>query len=314
MKKQRQNLEIFSLSFLDVISSAFGAVVMLVLLAKNGDEVATENVDDLSSLIQQVEQIENENSQLKYILNNVDNENIKLQTQANNSQSRNRALENKIASDQQQDSTLKDTIEKLKLVNVAQQKAAVRSSQTHKKSVEVGGIPVDSEYVIFIIDTSGSMQRIWPRLISEMNNILEIHPKVKGFQVMNDMGHYLLSSQAGQWIKDSPRIRRAVLDAMRNWMSLSNSSPVEGLEVALKTYARKTSSLSIYILGDDYSGGSYDPVIATLNRLNTDPVSGKRIARVHAVGFITGQNITRFSTLMREVTRQNRGTFIALPR
>jgi len=28
----------------------------------------------------------------------------------------------------------------------------------------IGGIPVDSEYVVFIIDTSGSMQRFaWPR-------------------------------------------------------------------------------------------------------------------------------------------------------
>jgi hypothetical protein len=38
MKKMRSPIEVFSLSFLDVISCAFGAVVMLILLAKNGEE------------------------------------------------------------------------------------------------------------------------------------------------------------------------------------------------------------------------------------------------------------------------------------
>ena len=34
----------------------------------------------------------------------------------------------------------------------------------------VGGIPADSEYIIFVIDTSGSMQsRAWEKVKKEMN-------------------------------------------------------------------------------------------------------------------------------------------------
>src|SRR5262249_50279801 len=44
----------------------------------------------------------------------------------------------------------------------------------------VGGIPVDSEYVIFVIDTSGSMQENhWPQAQKIMQEILDIYPKVK---------------------------------------------------------------------------------------------------------------------------------------
>ncbi len=314
MKPTRQSFEIFSLSFLDIISSAFGAVVMLVLLAKNGDIIEVESVENISEQIQRVSQLESKNQQLNEMLKGMKVNFNQIKSQSKMVSSKNKILGREISNEKQKALQLESSISGLEIVKSSQHKAALKSAISKKREQEVGGIPVDSEYIIFIVDTSGSMLRIWPRLLSEMEKILDIHPKVKGFQVMNDMGSYLISSTSGKWIKDSSRIRKAVLDAMRNWMSLSNSSPVEGLEVALKTYAKTTPSLSIYILGDDYSGGSYDPVIKMLNRLNTDKKTGKRIARVHAIGFITGQNITRFSTLMREVTRQNRGTFLALPK
>ncbi|GAG30524.1 unnamed protein product, partial [marine sediment metagenome] len=51
----------------------------------------------------------------------------------------------------------------------------------------IGGIPVDSEYIIFIIDTSGSMHNYaWSMVRKKMEEILEIYPKVKGIQVMNN--------------------------------------------------------------------------------------------------------------------------------
>ena len=43
----------------------------------------------------------------------------------------------------------------------------------------VGGIPVDSEYIIFIIDTSGSMQRFaWPLVRQMLAQVLDAYPKV----------------------------------------------------------------------------------------------------------------------------------------
>ena len=34
----------------------------------------------------------------------------------------------------------------------------------------------------------------WPQLLNEMENILKIHPKIKGIQVMNDQSAYLFNA------------------------------------------------------------------------------------------------------------------------
>jgi hypothetical protein len=53
-KIQRAPIEVFNLSFLDIISCAFGAVVMLVLLAKNGEQDTERGPNNLSVLIERV--------------------------------------------------------------------------------------------------------------------------------------------------------------------------------------------------------------------------------------------------------------------
>src|SRR5690606_35716495 len=64
-----------------------------------------------------------------------------------------------------------------------------------------GGIPVDSEYIIFIIDTSGSMYNyVWDMLLEKVGETLDLYPQVKGFQVMNDEGIYMFSGYRGKWI------------------------------------------------------------------------------------------------------------------
>ena len=75
----------------------------------------------------------------------------------------------------------------------------------------VGGIPVDSEYIIFIIDTSGSMQRnAWALVQKKLAETLNVYPQVKGIQIMNDMGIYMFSQYRGKWIPDTPGRRRAL--------------------------------------------------------------------------------------------------------
>jgi len=99
----------------------------------------------------------------------------------------------------------------------------------------------------------------------------------------------------------------------RDWSSASNSSPVEGLEVALKRYANPNIKVSIYIFGDEYSGKSYGSVIRSLQNLNKNRINGSFLARVHGIGFLSIYSTGRFAILMREVARLNGGTFIGLP-
>jgi len=312
MKRRARGGDIFSLSFLDVVSCSFGAVVLLLLISKSGFTEADAN-RDISALLARTFQVEDEIQQLS-------GRRDQLKTQLAARQGKNQAARASVAAaaaqlGKKQTEAAKLQKESSGLQNTKEilQRASITPATAETRDEEVGGIPVDSDYVIFIVDTSGSMQDIWPRVLREMENVLDIHPTVKGFQIMNDNGAHLIRSYRGKWIPDTPRRRKSVLGAMRNWGGLSNSSPVEGLEVALKTYAKPGEKVSVYIFGDDYTGSSYDAVIQTLAKLNSDKISGKRLAKVHAIGFLSGHGGRRFEVLMREVTRRHGGTFVALP-
>ena len=317
MSKKRRDLEIFSLSFLDIISCGFGAVVLLVLISTYGESPLSDLENDAESLLQQVLRAEALEKELESTL-------AEARQEATDKEILLRSLTQLSAETGAQQraaasaaESLREDIEGLELVQSSlerQRRASISQPTRIDRDAEVGGIPVDSDHVIFIVDTSGSMKEIWGRVTAEVENTIRIHPKIKGFQIMNDNGRYLLSGYAGRWIPDTPGRRANAIKLLKAWNSTSNSSPVEGLEVALKRYANPNTKLAIYIFGDEYSGSSYDPVISALDRLNSNRVNNARLARVHAVGFLSNYSKGRFATLMREVTRRNNGTFVALPR
>jgi hypothetical protein len=195
-----------------------------------------------------------------------------------------------------------------------------RSFQPPETDAVIGGVPVDSEYIIFIIDTSGSMQRYaWPLVRRKMEEILAIYPQVKGIQVMNDMGDYMFSQYSGRWIPDSPARRRAILKQLVSWAPFSNSSPVEGITKAVRRFYASDKKISLYVFGDDFSRGSIQDVVDTVDRINRSLRGGERRVRIHAVGFpvlfnqITAEmNVARFSALMRRLAEDNNGSFVGL--
>ncbi len=212
------------------------------------------------------------------------------------------------------ENSLAGDLEGLSLVQSTLQRMAIApATSTATRDEEVGGIPVDSDFVIFIVDTSGSMLSIWDRVAREILHVLQIHPQVKGFQILNDQGKALLDGYSGRWIPDTPQRRKSVMQVFAGWRAASNSSPVEGIQMALKRYAKPGQSTAIYVFGDDYSGSSYDPVIAAITEMNRLPTNGRRLAKIHAVGFLSKYTTGRFAILMREMTKVNGGTFLALP-
>ena len=314
MKPGRRTLDIFSLSFLDIISCGFGAVVLLVLISKNNPDPAQEDTritgDILSQVLQTETAVETLKERLQKAIKDWDAQRSQLRRLKSSAQS----AQSKLAVSKNTNTQLSDDLKGLSLVQISLNRASISQGTTTERDAEVGGIPVESDYVVFIIDTSGSMKEIWHKVTREVENVINIHPKIKGFQILNDNGAHIVSAYAGKWIPDTPQRRKSVINLLKSWNSTSNSSPIEGLETALKRYASRNVSVSIYIFGDDYSGSSFDPVINALDKLNTNRITGKKRARVHGVGFISNYTTGRFATLMREITRRNNGTFIALPK
>ncbi len=311
MRKKTRDIEIFSLSFLDVISCAFGAIILILLVIKKGDIRLDNNIDlknlekkiiNNLNIVQSIESLKIKNQEFKDFINikseNIKSLNIKLEQKKTD-------IENNATSNKRKE----ETINNLKLADSNLNQAKNIIGKKTVKDKEIGGIPVDSEYVVFIIDTSGSMKAIWNKVTKELINVLNIHPKVKGFQILNDNGLHLLGAYENKWIPDTKSKRNNILSILKNWNSASNSSPVEGLEVALKKYTSVGTNTSIYIFGDEFTGGNYNPVFSTIKKL-----SNRKNIRISGIGFISsGTTNDRFATLMREIAENNNGTFLGLP-
>jgi hypothetical protein len=314
MKITKKDFDIFNLSFLDVISCGFGAVVLLVLISNTAEAPSRSEVDEVESLLDQVISLENK---IDNLAQNIDRQKKNNDDQlAENSGLGSAAdiLAKKLGQKENEEKTLAGDLQGLSLVQESLERVSIAPSTSNTtRDEEVGGIPVDSDYVIFVIDTSGSMQAIWPRVSREILNVLSIHPQVKGFQILNDQGKALISGYSGRWIPDTPQLRQSVMKVFGTWQDASNSSPVEGIEMALKRYAKPGQSTAIYVFGDDFTGSSFDPVISAITGMNRVQPDGRRLAKIHGVGFLSRHTTGRFGILMRELTRKNGGTFLALP-
>lgn len=312
--QKREKIDPFSLSFLDIISCGFGAVVVLILLFRfdpfpeksTAHSIKTDNSVAFNKILAEAD-VTKKTKETQAALDAV------LSAQAASEDMVQRLRQELDKLHQKLSVTKADNKQKQKQLNetkiqIEQVKTAgARVEAPADPDAEAGGILVDRDYVIFIIDTSGSMRKIWRRVADQMTQILKQHPRVKGIQVMNDNGSYLISAYAKRWITDTPRMRERILKILSVWSSTSNSSPVEGLVRALTDFQSSAKDMSIYVLGDDYSGNDFDMVIETVRKLN------KSGARINAINFINPSASTdRFSILMREITYQNSGTLIAM--
>ena len=321
--RNRREVGAAGLSFLDCICCGFGAVILLLVIVKVHDPIYTqEQRVELISLI----------ARLKAQISDVEQETEILQSELVEAQSETERLESEANDLAAHLAQLKGTPGEADVI-AALQAAAKRAEQKLSTEVErlrsfersaqddaVGGIPADSEYIIFIIDTSGSMLNYnWPRVLRKVEETLDVYPKVKGIQVLNDMGNYMFTQYAGRWIPDSPNRRRIILQQLATWRSFSNSSPVEGIEKAIRTYHAWDKEISIYVFGDEFTGDSAQIVIDRVAQLNRPDARGRRQVRVHAVGFSIDtdnpefqRTSRRFASLMRRLCLENGGTFVGL--
>lgn len=313
MKRVKKEFDIFNLSFLDIISCGFGAVILLVLISNNTTSNSVNEVSEVETLLSNIVTIE---QSIKNIENEIDNQKKKNDRQleeGGNLTRANSTLLQQLGQKEEKESSLDGDLAGMSLVEASLNRISITpASSNTTRDEEIGGIPVDSSHVIFVIDTSGSMLSIWNRVTREIINVLSIHPKVKAFQILNDQGKSLIKGYSGRWIPDTPQRRQAVMKVFGQWQDASNSSPVEGIETALRRYGKPGQSMSVYVFGDDYTGSSYDAAIDKITRLNKGG-NKKRLAKIHGVGFLSEHTTNRFAILMRELTKRNSGTFIALP-
>ena len=322
---RRRGIEEFSVSFLDVICCGFGAIILLLMVTKTLEPIVLEDSNlDLSEQIAAREQAVFEiKGQIEQLRQQIADENAQLQL----SLSQQDDVQQQLSDILGRFKTMTEASENISSENM--QLASARQSLTdemeqllgldfRRSSELVGGISVDSEYIIFIIDTSGSMQSAaWGQVVQKVSETLSIYPQIKGIQVMNDMGDYMFPVYRQRWIDDTPALRNSIITTLQNWAPFSNSSPVEGIREAIATYYDPDKRISIYVFGDDYTGNSIEQVVGAVDQVNRADETGRRRVRIHAIGFPVyldqpNARIYRFAALMRELAYRNDGTFVGL--
>ena len=324
--RRRRSVEVFSLSFLDCICCGFGAMILLLVLTEMGRPVVLEksrkNLDgQVRALTEKLFAIQGETDELTRELEGsrvtLDQERQKLARLSGELS----AIQGQYASSTQ-DASVTNRVEG-ELVTAYQKLSAemqrlLQQRARRPANEAIGGIPVDSEYVIFVVDTSDSMtDNHWDTNLAIIDEILGFYPHVSGMQIMNDQGTYMFEDTKGQWLSDSPEERTEIRKRARHWAAFSQSNPVPGMEEAIRTYWAPDKRISVFVLGDEFTGKSIQAALDAITALNKPGPDGRRPVRIHAIGFPEGEGMSpytniRFSTLMRLVCSQNNGTFVGL--
>ena len=326
MKLKRHQVEVFSLSFLDCICCGFGAIILLLVLTQYGDPI---------QLKEQSDRLDSQMLQLRAQLHDIEGETDLLNRELQGKEdllAKERMRAQQLAGDltnvngqfsaSKKEASVTNIVEG-ELVSAYQtlteeMKRLLAQQASRPKSEAIGGIPIDSEWVIFIVDTSASMTSFhWEQAQATVKEILSIYPKVRGIQIMSDQGSVLIGGTKGQWLTDSTAQRDQIIARMKNWRAFSKSSPVEGIETAIRLYWSMDKRISLYVLGDEFTGDSIQQALDEVSNINRPDKNGRRIVRIHAIGFPEGPGMTpftsiRFSALMRLMCEQNNGTFVGI--
>ena len=326
-RRTRRDTETFSMSFLDCICCGFGAIILLLVLNEVGQPIQLEQAKvDLNGQIVKMEKEIFDIRGMSIVLERELRARIEQLSEEQKRVARLRGDLSDISGKHKASTDEEDALKKLtetltsaRRVLIDQTRELQASGRQQMYNQPVAGIPIDSEYVVFIVDTSGSMQsQNWRYAEEKLGEVLNIYPKLKGIQVMDDEGGYMFSEYRGKWIPDSPARRRAILDRFRKWQAFSNSSPSEGIIAAVRTFWTRDHPISIYVFGDEFTGPSIQEVVDTIDRINRVAGTGERLVRIHSLGFpIPGQypqhTSMRYATLMRILSARNGGVFVGLP-
>ncbi|BET68919.1 hypothetical protein ASA1KI_38370 [Opitutales bacterium ASA1] len=326
MKKRRESST--SLSFLDCICCGFGAIILLFILSMGAttqtirkskselDRILQERLAALGTLKAQKESLSGELNVAETALEQILKEIATLEALI-------ATLSEQI---QNESSGQEELITKIKSL---QQEVAVMQTETELPQLDATtpiGVPVESNYVAFVIDTSGSMRdprtdMLWDYVFRKFDEVIRAYPEVKGIQFLDADGRFILGRASG-WLDDSPSTRQAILQAVRRYQIFSNSNPVPGIVRAVRTLhdpSNPDMRMGVYVFGDEFTETA-ESVLDRLDRLNPPGEDGKRPITINGVGFPNllrsgfslGQSGLKFANLMRELTNRHGGAFIAV--
>ena len=335
---RRRQTQVFSLAFLDCICCGFGAVILIFVLSVDTHEkeklqallevnrALAEQVAALTKLRASKEDLEKSNARVSTLVTDARLRNDSLHALIDE-------LEKGLQKEKRGQEALLVDIDELKKEIAARQKKPEHDIVLKEVKPSPVGLPIGSNYIAFIVDTSGSMRDpnhggLWPIVIRTIETVLDSYPNIEGIQLIDGDGRFVLgrknSSGTAAWLPDSPDVRAQIKSRLRRYEQDTVSNPVPGVLNAMRFLFDKENTnmrMGVFVFGDEFnSPDPADKVIRTLDELNPPDENGNRRVVINAVGFPTtiryqfsmGNTGLRFANLMRTVTYMHGGAFIAL--
>ncbi len=331
---RRRTAQTFSLSFLDCICCGFGAIILIFILTIGSRErekienlinlrrVLAAQLADLAKLKSSKDDLERSQKRIAVLVSDARKTNDEVHAMLDD-------LEAQIQNQKAGQAALLLDLDELKKEIASRQKEPEIKLLPEIEPTPVG-LPVQSNYIAIVIDTSGSMRDpnhggLWPIVIRKIEEVLDAYPHLEGLQLLDGDGRFILGRRGTGtegWLADSPDLREQIKRTMRRYNQDSISNPVPGIYNALRyLYDRDNPNMKmcVFVFGDEFIETA-DPVIRRLDDLNPANENGQRPIVINAIGFPTtirytfsmGNTGLKFANLMRTVTYQHGGAFIAL--
>jgi hypothetical protein len=334
---RRRQTQVFSLAFLDCICCGFGAVILIFVLSI--DSKQKEKLQTLIDLQRELAQQAAVLMKMNVSKEDLARSNARITTLVTDARLRNDSLhallddfERGLQKEKRGQEALLVDIDELKKEIAARQKKPEHEVVLKDVKPAPVGLPIGSNYIAFVIDTSGSMRDpnhggLWPIAIRTIETVLDSYPSLEGIQLLDGDGRFILQGRGGggrSWVADGPEVRQQIKARLRRYDQDTVSNPVPGIYNAIRFLYDKENPkmrMGIFVFGDEFnSSDSADQVIRRLEDLNPADSEGNRKITINAVGFPTtiryqfsmGNTGLRFANLLRTVTYLHGGAFIAL--
>jgi hypothetical protein len=333
---RRRQTSVFSLAFLDCICCGFGAIILIFVLSIDSKE--KEKLEMLADLRKVMAAQLAQMAKLSTSKEDLERSNARISTLVTDARIKNDTthalldeLEAQLQHEKKGQEALLVDIDELKKEIAARQKKQEIAVLPEEKPAPVG-LTISSNYIVFVIDTSGSMRDpntdgLWGIAIRKIGEVLDVYPQVDGVQVLDADGRFVLNggrNGAMGWLPDTKDTRDNITRTLRRYNAETISNPVPGIFRAIRSLYDANNAnmkMGIYVFGDEFSTNeSADGVMKTLDQLNPADENGNRKIVINCIGFPTtirytfsmGNTGLRLANLMREVCYAHGGTFIAL--
>ena len=302
------------MSFLDIMACGFGALVLILLISEFQETEIKVVINDANKLLDTNDLMETRINELSVIDDKIDTELIELSQINNNIKKLKIILKKRQLISKNLNDLASDNEYSINKKRSAKQNQPIEQN-------EASGIKIDSRYLVFIIDNSGSMQTSgpWSRVLQEIDSIIQTFPSLEGYLILNDDGKTIHGGSP--WLKPSKSSRSTSINLLKanpnKYMSLSN--PVIALKVAINRYGVNYKDVGVFVVGDDVlDNNRIENISNDILKLNSLPGGLKKV-RINAIAFLTAkdeaiyeQQNMNYLILMRELTEQSGGALVVV--